>query len=522
MEFDYVIIGAGSAGAIVANRLSESGRHSVLVLEAGPRDGYFQHMPLGYGLSYYNPRFNWMYWSEPEPALDDRSVYVPRGKVLGGSSSINAMVYIRGAARDFDDWETAGAKGWGWRDVEPAYEALEQVLNIESARPRAHSLCENFIAASGQLGLRRNDDFNHGEQTGVGYYPVTIAQGRRQSTARAFLDPARRRPNLRIETNALATQIVFDGRKAVAVRFEQAGQSRQVTARREVIVSCGAVGSPQLLQLSGVGPASLLREKSVAVVADSPAVGRNLQDHACYDHYYRAAVPTMNEQLRPLFGKALAAFRYALLRDGPLANTMNHAGGFFAPAAAHGPPNLQLYFCPSSYDRAPPKTRRMTSPDPFPGFSVSVSSCRPRSTGTVSIKSSEPGTPPAIALNLLTEREDMTEILDGARFLRRLAHTDPLKSAIAEEFKPGTATQSDDEMIADIRARAYSIFHLCGTCRMGRGPAQSVVDNRLKVHGFENLRVIDASVFPNITTGNINAPAMMVGWKGAEFILGDE
>lgn len=516
MDFDFVIIGAGSAGAILANRLSESGRHRVLLLEAGPRDGYFQRMPLGYGLSYYNPRLNWMYWSEPEPALDGRKLYVPRGKVLGGSSSINAMVYIRGQARDFDDWERAGAKGWGWGDVEPAYEALEKLLDLESAEPRAHSLCEDFIAAGETMGLKRNDDFNGGNQAGVGYYPVTISQGMRQSTARVFLDPARRRSNLRIEIDALATRIEFDGRKAVAVHYKQGGVVKRVLARKEIIVSGGAVGSPQLLQLSGVGPGTLLRDLGIAVVHDTPQVGLNLQDHAAYDHYYRSQRPTMNEQLRPLLGKIIAAFRYALLRDGPLANTMNHAGGFFA---ADTGANLQLYFCPSSYDRSPPKTRRMTSPDPFPGFSVSISTCRPRSTGQIAIKSAAADAPPAIRLNLVTDTQDMADMLAGARFLRRLAATAPLKRVIAEEFKPGLATQSDDDMIADIRARSYSIFHLCGTCRMGDDPRHAVVDHRLKVHGIENLRVIDASIFPHVTSGNINAPAMMVGWKGAEIVL---
>lgn len=516
MEFDFVIIGAGSAGAILANRLSESGHHRVLLLEAGPRDGYFQRMPLGYGLSYYNPRLNWMYWSEPEPALGGRTLYIPRGKVLGGSSSINAMVYIRGQARDFDDWEKAGARGWGWRDVEPCYAALERLLDIESAEPRAHSLCENFIAAGESVGLKRNNDFNGGNQAGVGYYPVTISQGMRQSTARVFLDPARRRSNLRIETGSLATRIGFEGRKAVAVHYRQAGTMKRALAHREIIVSCGAVGSPQLLQLSGIGPGDLLRDLGIAVVHDAPHVGLNLQDHAAYDHYYRSRRPTMNEQLRPLLGKGIAAFRYALRRDGPLANTMNHAGGFFV---AETGANLQLYFCPSSYDRSPPKTRRMTSPDPFPGFSVSISTCRPRSTGQIAIKSIEPDAAPAIHLNLVADEQDMADMLAGARFLRRLAATEPLQRVIAEEFKPGVATQSNDDMIADIRARSYSIFHLCGTCRMGDDPRGAVVDHLLKVHGIENLRVIDASVFPKVTSGNINAPAMMVGWKGADLVL---
>jgi choline dehydrogenase len=314
----------------------------------------------------------------------------------------------------------------------------------------------------------------------------------------------------------MATRIMFHGRKAVGIEYRKNDETRRANASKHVIVSCGAVGSPQLLQVSGIGPAQLLRDKGIAVLSDSPTVGRNLQDHAAYDHYYRSRLPTMNEQLRPLLGKAVAALRYGLFRDGPLSNTMNHAGGFFTTDTGS---NLQLYFCPSSYDRAPPKTRRMTSPDPFPGFSVSISTCRPQSTGRIEIRSARPDEAPAIHLDLLTAPEDMAIMLAGARYLRRLAATPALQQVIAQEFKPGLAIQSDEAMLADIRARTYSIFHLCGTCRMGNDPQTSVVDPNLNVHGVANLRVIDASVFPNVISGNINAPAMMVGWKGADLIL---
>ena len=517
MDFDYIIVGAGSAGCILANRLTESGKHRVLLLEAGPTDArYFTSMPLGYGMSYYNRRLNWMYWSEPNPGLGGRSIYVPRGKMLGGSSSINAMVYVRGAAQDFEDWKNAGNPGWGWEDVKPAYEAIERELKIGSMAEGAHPLCQNYFDACLNLGLPLNHHPNGGTQYGAGYNPLTIHRGRRMSSSSVFLRPVLGRNNLKVETGALATRVLFDGRKAVGVAYLHGRRVHEARAAREVILSAGAINTPQLLQLSGVGPLGLLTRHGIAVVATNEAVGRNLQDHAGYDHYYKATVPTINQELRPLLGKIRAGLRYVLFRSGPLAWSMNHAGGFIHSRAGLERPNLQLYFCPSSYDRSPPKTRRMTQPDAFPGLSIGVSSCRPTSVGHVEIQSAAVQDAPAIQLNLLATDHDVGEMLEGARFLRKLAATPPLAAVLAAEFKPGKTTQSDAGMIADIRARSYSIFHPCGTVRMGEGGA---VDENLRVRGVIGLRVIDASIFPNIITGNINAPAMMVGWKGADLLL---
>jgi choline dehydrogenase len=518
MEFDYIVVGAGSAGCIVAERLSEDGRSRVLLLEAGPSDrGFFIAMPLGYGMSFYNPRCNWMYWSQPVPGLGGRSTYVPRGKILGGSSSINAMVYIRGAAADFDDWKAMGCPGWGFDDVRPAFEAIEQRLKVGTMADGAHPLCTDYLAAAQHLGIPINHDPNGESQYGAGYYPVTIHKGRRRSSSAVFLRPALRRANLKVETGARVTRIVFDGRKAVGVTYLRGGEVLKARVRREVVVSAGAVNTPQLLQLSGVGPAGLLTRHGVPVVAANEAVGRHLQDHVAYDHYYRSRVPTLNQELGPMLPRLWAGLRYVLWRKGPLAGSVNHAGGFIFSRDGLARPNLQLYFCPSSYDRAPPKTRKLTAPDPFPGLSVTVSSCRPTSRGTVEIESSDPLAPPSIQPNLLATPEDVQELLEGARFLRRLAASPPLAAAITGEFRPGPAVETDAEMVADIRARAYSVFHPCGTARMGEGGA---VDERLRLRGVEALRVIDASVFPCVTSGNINAPAMMVGWKGAELIRG--
>jgi choline dehydrogenase len=475
-------------------------------------------MPLGYGLSFYNPRVNWMYWSEPVKGLGGRQVYFPRGKVLGGSSSINAMVYIRGQREDFEDWKGAGNPGWGWEDVEKSFETIECDLQVGSMQSSAHPLCQTYFDAAQQLGLPINHHPNGKEQLGVGYNPVSIHAGRRRSSSRVFLRPIRSRRNLKIETGAHVRRILFDDRRAIGIEYVKGGQTFKARAVREIILCAGAIGSPQLLQLSGIGPAELLKRHGVPVIAANEAVGRNLQDHVCYDHYYRARVPTVNQQLRPLWGKLSAGLRYVLARSGPLAGSMNHAGGFIYSRPGLARPNLQVYFCPSSYDRAPPKSRKMTQPDPFPGFSISVSSCRPTSLGSVEIKSADPQIAPAIQPNILATMHDILEMLEGAQFMRKLAATQALAAVIAEEFNPGPAVNKEQDLIADIRARGTSIYHPCGTCKMGPDPITSVVEASLKVHGTVGLRVADASIFPNIVAGNINAAAMMVGQRGAELL----
>ena len=533
MDYDFIVIGAGSAGSVVASRLSEDGRHSVLLLEAGPSDRrLWVQIPVGYGKTFYDPRVNWMYVTEPIPGLGDRTNYWPRGKLLGGSSSINAMVYIRGQAADFDEWEALGNPGWGWRDVLPLYKRIEDhvlgpseehgaggPLHVSEASDQAHPLCQAFFRAGDEAGLPFNRDLNGKIQEGVGYYHFTTRKGFRLSAARAFLWPAMRRANLRVETMAQASRIVFEGGRAVAVDYVREGGRRQARARREIILSAGAVNSPQLLQLSGVGPAPLLNSLGIEVVRDRAAVGQNLQDHLCYDHVYRSRQKTLNDELYPWWGKVRAALRYIAFRRGPLSLSVNQAGGFFRGGPEPSRPNIQLYFSPLSYERAPPRVRALTKPDPFSGFLMSVSPCRPTSRGHLQIRSSDPLEAPAIHPNYLSTNSDLAELLTGARFLRRLAQTPALSSVIAEELKPGPGTETDDALIDDIRSRSYSVFHPCGTCRMGPDPATSVVDGRLRVHGVGGLRVIDASIFPTVPSGNINAPSIMTGVKGADLIL---
>ncbi|WP_119300404.1 GMC family oxidoreductase [Dongia deserti] len=535
IEYDYIIVGAGSAGCVLANRLTASGRHRVLLLEAGPSDRRFWiQVPIGYGKTYYDPTVNWMYQSEPIPGLGGRVNYFPRGKVLGGSSSINAMVYSRGQAGDFDDWAALGNPGWNWQDVLALYKRMEDhdlgasahhgaggPLHVSVIDKAMHPLTKLYVKAGQEAGLAYNPDLNGGTIEGVGFYQINTRDGFRMSAARAYLWPARKRSNLRVETEALATRILFKGKRAIGVAYEQRGQVHEARAAREVILSGGSINSPQLLQLSGVGPEDVLRSCGIDVLHHAPAVGRNLQDHLCFDHIYRSKLPSLNNTFHPWWGKLFAGLRYVLMRKGPLALSVNQGGGFFRAHPDSARPDIQLYFSPLTYEKALPGVRALTRTDPFPGFIMSVSPCRPSSRGHLQIRSADPREAPAIHPNYLSTNHDVEELLAGARFLRRLAATPTMKALIAEELKPGLSVQSDEEHVADIRARCYSVFHPVSTCRMGPDPSQCVVDPRLRVHGLDRLRVVDASIFPTVTSGNTNAPAIMVGEKGADLVLAD-
>lgn len=532
-EWDYIVVGAGSAGCAVAGRLSEGGRHSVLLLEAGPSDrNVWIRMPIGYGRTFYEPRVNWMYETEPVEGFAGRISYWPRGKVLGGSSSINAMVYSRGQQSDFDEWEALGNRGWGWRDVLQTYRKLEDhdlganefhgsggPLHVTTIDQHAHPLSRLFIAAAREAGLAFNPDLNGRTIEGVGLYQITTRKGFRESAASAYL--RRRRANLEIVTEAQATRILFEGRKATGVAYQQGGAMREARARREVILSAGAIGSPQLLQLSGIGPVPLLKRHGIAVVQENEAVGCHLQDHLCYDFTYLSRAPSLNDILRPWHGKLRVGLQYMLTRSGPLSMSLNQGGGYYRSRPTSAAPDIQLYFSPLTYEKAPPKTRPLMSPDPFPGFCTSISPCKPKSAGYLEIKSPDWRTPPAIHPHYLSAPDDMTTMVEAARFLRKLGEAPSFASVIETELKPGSQVETDADFATDIRERAYSVFHPCGSCRMGPDPASAVVDPSLRVHGIEALRVIDASIFPVITSGNTNAPSIMVGEKGAELILAE-
>jgi choline dehydrogenase len=533
-DYDYIIVGAGSAGCILAERLTANGRHKVLLLEAGGSDRrFFIQMPLGYGKLFYDPKVNWLYKAEADPGLADQQDHWPRGKVLGGSSSINAMVYIRGAREDFDAWKAAGNIGWGWDDVLPAYKALEDneggsnqyrgsggPLFVSANTRDRHALCESYIESCVAAGLNFNPDFNAATQEGVGHYQMTIKDGKRNSAARAFLYPAMKRKNLRVETGAQVTRILFDGLRAIGAEFVRNGLTKTVRAK-EIILAGGAVNSPQLLQLSGIGPAPLLKSLGIDVRFANANVGAHLQDHVGLNYTYRMKVPTLNDELRPWRGKLRVGLKYLRSRSGPLSLSINHGGGFFRTSAKHKLPNMQLYM--QAFSTLLPKVgeRPLLSPDPFSGMSIGLSNCRPTSRGEIMISSADPLKHPRITPKVLSTAHDVEEMLAAVKFLRVIAAQKPLKDLIAEELRPGPAIQSDSELIADFRQRSGTVYHPSCTCRMGPDAKSSVVDASLRVHGVQGLRVIDASAFPSITSGNINAPTMMLAWKAAAMVLAE-
>ncbi|MEL6218215.1 MAG: GMC family oxidoreductase N-terminal domain-containing protein [Pseudomonadota bacterium] len=533
-RFDYVIIGAGSAGSVLANRLTESGRHRVLLLEAGGHDWHpYIHLPIGYGRVYYDERVNWKYLTAPVPGLGGKQSYWPRGKVLGGSSSINGMVYVRGHPGDFDDW-AAVAPGWDWDAVEPTFRRIEAwsgppsqergahgPLGIADISGEVHETCQNYLAAAEAAGFPRNEDHNGAEMEGASLYQHTVAGGLRASAARCWLRPAKKRPNLEIRTWAHATEILFEGNRATGLRYTRGGARHTVAADVSVILAAGAVASPQLLQLSGIGPGEALSAQGIAVRRVSPHLGRHLQDHLGVDHIFRARVPTLNQRLRPWIGRFRAALKYLTSRRGPLSIGLNQAGGFVRSDPALTRPDIQLYYSPLSYTKAPPGTRPLLTPDPFPGFMLGHSPCRPTSEGHVRLASADPFAPPEIQPAYLSTEEDRSLMRRGSRLLRRISAQAPLAEIIETEMSPGVETEDDAALDAFARDNAWTVFHPCCTCRMGSDPATSVVDPRLRLHGAEGLRVVDASVFPNITSGNINAPVLMLAERAAEMILED-
>jgi len=534
-EYDYIIVGAGTAGCVLANRLTADGKRQVLLLEAGGSDrSPWISVPVGYARTFHDPRYNWMYEAEPDPALDNRRAHWPRGKVLGGSGSINAMIYVRGQPTDFDDWQAAGNPGWSWAQVLPYFIKLEDhcwgaseyhgaggPMYISDVSASVHPLCHSFLAACAALDIPATRDFNGAHPEGAGLWQVNIRNGVRVSTATAYLHPAMRRANLEVQMHALATRVLFEGARARGVEYERAGGRQQARARREVLICGGAINSPQLLELSGVGDGRFLQGLGVKVVADSPAVGAGLQDHLAVSYFFRSRVPTLNDQLAPFFGKVKAAFRYAFTRRGPLAMSVNQAGAFVRGRPELARPNLHIYFNPASYSATTtgPK-RRLMNPDPWPGFLMSFNTCRPTSRGSVHIRSADPHVKPVIVPNSLSTPADVQDVVDGAGVVRRIAAAAPLAAVIEAEHQPGAAVKSDSAVLADFRQRAGSVFHASCTCAMGE-PGAGVLDARLRVRGTAGLRVVDASAFPNLTSGNTNTPTIMLAEKAADLILED-
>jgi choline dehydrogenase len=512
LKFDYIIVGAGSAGCVLANRLSEDPHCTVLLLEAGPRDtDRWIHVPLGYGKLFARTDINWAYESEPEPALNGRRIFTPRGKVLGGSSSINGLVYIRGQPEDFDSW---GIPGWGFDDLLPYFKKSENQSRGADAwhgvggplevgdLPDRHELCDAFIESAVALGIPRNDDFNGATQEGAGYYQATACKGRRCSTATGYLRPAERRPNLKIEVNALATRILFDGKRAIGVEY----RNRRAHAR-EVILSGGAFNSPQLLQLSGIGPGALLQQHGVSVLHDLP-VGEDLQDHFYARTFWRCLKPiTLNDDMASFWRKAGIGLQYLLHKRGPLTVSAGYAAAFARTRPELTRPDVQIYFINFS------TAQRGGVLHPHSGFTCSVSQLQVESRGSVRIKSADPSAPPGIHYNYLATEKDRRVMVDGLKLVRRIVNTPPMRDYVIDEYLPGGGVQTDEDWLAFCREVGDTVFHPTSTCSMGK-----VVDESLRVKGMGGLRVIDASVMPAVPSGNINAAVIAIAEKGADLV----
>ena len=523
--YDYIIVGAGSAGCVLANRLSASGRHQVLLLEAGPRDrDPWIHVPLGYGKLFTKSSVNWRYSSEPEPELNGRQVYSPRGKVLGGSSSINGLVYIRGQREDYDDW---GIPGWGFDDLLPYFKRSEDQSRGADAwhgvggpqavsdLPDRHELCDAFIAAAAEVGIPRNDDFNGAMQEGAGYYQATTRNGRRSSTATGFLRPAERRPNLTVLTGALATRILFEGTRGVGVEYRHNGALTQARAAREVLLAAGAFNSPQLLQLSGVASRALLEAHGLPVVAELPAVGEDLQDHFYVRTVWRCTRPiTFNDDMASWWRKLGIGMKYVLSRRGPLTVSAGYAGAFARTRPELTRPDVQFYFINFSAPKAGEDLH------PFSAFTCSMCPLRPQARGSVRIRSADPGESPAIRYNFLSTEEDRSTAVAGLKLLRRLVRSGAMRPYVAAEELPGERVQSDAEWLNFCREVGGTVYHPVATCRMGTD-ARAVTDPRLRVRGVSGVRVVDASIIPAVVSGNINAAVIAGAEKGADLVLED-
>ncbi|MBD8878736.1 GMC family oxidoreductase [Roseibium polysiphoniae] len=531
MEFDYIVVGAGSAGCVLADRLSRSPGTRVLVIEAGGSDARFWiKVPLGYGFTFSDPKVNWCYTAEPDEGVNGREAYWPRGRVVGGSSSINAMAYVRGLKHDFDDWETAGATGWGWDTVRQTYERVEHhweggsargdgPLRVSDLSAQMHPFSETFLNAARDLGWKTPADMNEDTCEGLSYFRSTVRNGFRHSAADAFLRPALKRGNVQLIKNALVEKLTFSGTRATGVQYCVGGQQHVATCKGEVIVSAGAVNSPQLLQLSGLGPADLLKAHGIDVVQNLGQVGKGMQDHLAITHHFAANRPTLNDRLGTQFGRMMVGLQYLLTRKGPLSVPTNQVGGFIRSDETQIAPNMQVYCNPvTSSTRA----KGVPEVDRASGFVLCVQPCRPTSRGEVSIRSNDPGAAPRIQPNSLSTEFDRWDAIRAGRLLQSLARAPAIAQVTQSAKEPDISRMDDAALLENFRETALTNFHPTCTCRIGRDAADSVLDARLKVHGTQGLRVVDASAFPNVTSGNTNAPTIMLAMRAADLILEDQ
>ena len=526
-DWDFIVIGAGSAGCALANRLSADPKNRVLLLEAGPRDrNIWIHIPVGYYKTMYSP-LSWGYDTEPEPALDNRRIHWPRGKVLGGSSAINGLVYMRGQPQDYDHWRQMGNIGWGWDDVLPYFKRAEDQergasnlhgaggpLKVSDIRDR-REICDAFVAAAQEVGLPYNDDFNGPEQEGAGYFQTTSRDGRRCSSAVGYLNPIKNRPNLKIETAALASRLLFDQGRVSGVAYLQDGTEKVATVAGEIVLSGGAINSPQLLQLSGIGPGALLNDLGIEVVKDLAGVGQDLQDHLQVRSIYRLnQAISVNDDVNNIFRRVLIGLDYALRRRGPLTFSAGHACAFARVLPESETPDVQFHFIPFSAEKPG------SGLHPWPGVTSSVCQLRPESRGELAITSTDPRQHPKIIANYLATDYDQRVLIEGLKLSRKISQSPAFAKYVADEVEPGLDRVSDDELLVHLRAKGGTIFHPTSTCRMGQDE-RAVVDERLRVRGVAGLRVADCSIMPQVVSGNTSAPAIMIGEKCADMMLAD-
>lgn len=523
---DYIVVGAGSAGCVLANRLSADPTRQVILIEAGQRDSSpWIHIPVGYFKTMGNPEFDWCYRTERDDGLDGRSLSWPRGKVLGGSSSLNGLLYVRGQREDYDRWAQMGNHGWSWEEVGPIFSDLETFQRKESEGRGTHGplqvsdprlnreICEKWLKAAISRGHQYNPDYNGPDQEGVGHFQLTMDKGRRCSSAKAFLKPIRKRKNLTVLTKSQVLHLVIKDGQATAVQIRRDdGTVQTIGARREIILCAGAIGSPQILMLSGIGGANHLRDQGIDVICDRPEVGRNLQDHLQARLVFKCHEKTLNDEVRSLSSKARIALQYALFRTGPMTMAASLVFGFMRTRPELATPDIQFHIQPWSADSPGEGVH------PFSAFTQSICQLRPESRGTITLRSSNPADAPLIHPNYLSTETDRNTLIAGIKIARDIARTEPLRSAISQEFRPDPKVETDDEILAWARQNSTTIYHPTGTCRMGADPS-AVVDPQLRVRGVRGLRVADCSIMPDIISGNTNAPAMMIGARAAQFIL---